>query len=156
MLEKYLSVFIMSMVPIIELRGGMITAITGLGLPFLPAYLTCVAGNILPVPFLLLFAQAVLRWCCKLPKIGKFFSGIMRRAEEKAQKIGRWELIGLMIFVAIPLPGSGAWTGALVATVLRLRLLPAFVAIALGVLIAGLIMGFASFGLLGVLETMFS
>ena len=76
MLEKYLSVFIMSMVPVIELRGGMITAVTVLGLPLLPSYLVCVAGNILPVPFLLLFVRVVLGWCCRLKKIGGFFQRI--------------------------------------------------------------------------------
>lgn len=156
MLEKYLSVFIMSMVPVIELRGGMVTAVTVLGLPLIPSYLVCVAGNILPVPVLLLFVRAVLGWCCRLPKIGGWFQRLWDKAQVKAQKIGRWELLGLLLFVAIPLPGSGAWTGSLIATVLRLRPLPAFLVIAAGVLIAGIIMGVMSFGLLGAIEAMFA
>ncbi|RGB68359.1 MULTISPECIES: COG2426 family protein [Oscillospiraceae] len=152
----YLYVFLISMLPIIELRGGMIAAITALGLPFPSSYLVCVIGNLLPVPFLLLFGERVLVWCAKLPKIGGFFSRILVKADEKAHKIGKWELLGLMIFVAIPLPGSGAWTGSVIATLLRLRPLYAFFAIALGVLLAGVIMGFASFGLLGVLQAVLS
>lgn len=156
MFEKYLSVFIMSMIPVIELRGGLVTAVTVLGLPLIPSYLVCVAGNILPVPVLLLFVRAVLGWCCKLPKIGGWFQHLWDKAQVKAQKIGRWELLGLLLFVAIPLPGSGAWTGSLIATVLRLKPLPAFLVIAAGVLIAGIIMGIMSFGLLGIIGTMFA
>ena len=156
MFEKYLSVFIMSMIPVIELRGGLVTAVTVLGLPLIPSYLVCVAGNILPVPVLLLFVRTVLGWCCKLPKIGGWFRHLWDKAQVKAQKIGRWELLGLLLFVAIPLPGSGAWTGSLIATVLRLKPLPAFLVIAAGVLIAGIIMGIMSFGLLGIIGTMFA
>ncbi|MCI8623694.1 MAG: small multi-drug export protein [Provencibacterium sp.] len=156
MLEKYLSVFILSMVPVIELRGGMITAVTVLGLPLIPSYLVCVLGNLLPVPFLLLFVRVVLGWCCKLPKIGGWFQRIWDKAEEKAQKIGKWELLGLLVFVAVPLPGSGAWTGSLIATILRLKPRYAFWVIAAGVLIAGILMGLMSFGLLEVLQAVFA
>lgn len=156
MLEKYFSAFFMSMLPIVELRGGLPLAVTAFGLPLIPSYLVCVLGNMLPVPFLLLFAKAVLKWCAKLPKIGGFFQKIMTKGEEKASKIGKWELLGLFGFVAIPLPGTGAWTGCLIAVVLSLKPLPAFLSILAGVLVAGIIMGFASFGLLGVLQTMFA
>lgn len=154
--HPYLNVFLLSMVPIIELRGGMIAAVTMLQLPLIPSYVVCVVGNILPVPILLLFAKTVLGWCIRIPKIGPWFGRFWTKAEINAKKIGKWELLGLMIFVAIPLPGSGAWTGTLIASVLRLKTLPAFFSIALGVLIAGVIMGFASFGLLGAVRAMFA
>lgn len=153
-LQQYLYAFFMSMLPIVELRGGLPLAVTAFGLPLVPSYIVCVLGNILPVPFLLLFARAVLHWCMKLPKIGHLFQKIVAKGEEKAKKIGKWELLGLLGFVAIPLPGTGAWTGCLIAVVLSLKPLPSFIVISLGVLIAGIIMGFASFGLLEILTAM--
>ena len=100
--------------------------------------------------------RVVLGWCCKLPKIGGWFQRIWDKAEEKAQKIGKWELLGLLVFVAVPLPGSGAWTGSLIATILRLKPRYAFWVIAAGVLIAGILMGLMSFGLLEVLQAVFA
>lgn len=152
MLSQYLTVFFTSMLPIVELRGGLPLAVTAMGLPLIPSYIVCVLGNMLPVPFLLLFAKAVLNWCRTWPKVGKYFDKILTKGEEKAKKIGKWELLGLLGFVAIPLPGTGAWTGCLIAVVLSLKPLPSFLVIFGGVLIAGIIMGFASFGLLGILQ----
>ncbi len=149
--NKYLYLFIISMMPIVELRGGVPIG-AAMGLPFWQVYLICVLGNLLPVPFLIKFAKAVLTFLAKKQIFGGFFQRIMDKANEKALSIGRYELLGLCLFVAIPLPGTGAWTGSLVATALQLRLLPSLAAITVGVLISGLIMGGVSFGLVGMLD----
>ena len=134
------------MLPIVELRGG-IPAGAAMGLPFWPVYLICVLGNLLPVPFLILFAKTVLQKLATLPRIGRFFGRLIRRADAKAAEIGQYEKWGLFILVAIPLPGTGAWTGSLVAAVLRMRLLPAVLIIAAGVLVSGFITGGIAYGL---------
>lgn len=134
------------MVPVVELRGGIPIG-AGMQLPFWQVYLVCVLGNLLPVPFLVLFAKTVLQKLAVVPKIGPFFARIISKADEKAEKIGSYEKWGLFAFVAIPLPGTGAWTGSLVAALLRMRLLPAFLVIASGVLVSGLIMSGISYGL---------
>lgn len=147
MLEnKWFYLFCISMLPIVELRGG-IPAGAAMGLPFWPVYLICVLGNLLPVPFLILFAKTVLQKLSTLPRIGGFIGRLIRRADAKAAEIGQYEKWGLFILVAIPLPGTGAWTGSLVAAVLRMRLLPAVLIIAAGVLVSGFITGGIAYGL---------
>lgn len=94
-------------------------------------------GNLLPVPFLILFAKKILEFLSTLPRIGGFFQKIIRRADQKAAEIGHYEKWGLFLFVAIPLPGTGAWTGSLVAAVLRMRIWQAFLVITVGVLVSG-------------------
>ena len=138
MLLKYLACFFVSMVPLVELRLAVPMAVS-MGLSYWPSLVVCVIGNMLPVPVIILFAKRVLAWCAKLPKVGGFFQKIIDRANRKANKIGDYELLGVLLFVAIPLPGTGAWTGALVAAVLQLRMKKAFFAILLGVLISGVI-----------------
>lgn len=137
-IKDILWVLFVSMLPVVELRGAIPIG-TALDLPNWLNYIICVVGNMLPVPFIILFAKRVLTWCATLPKVGGFFQKIIDRANRKAKKIGNYELLGLMLFVAIPLPGTGAWTGALVAAVLQLRLKKSFFAILLGVLISGII-----------------
>lgn len=144
--NKWFYLFCISMMPIVELRGG-IPAGAAMGLPFWAVYLTCVLGNLLPVPFLILFAKKVLEKLSILPRIGGFFQKLINRADEKAAKIGQYEKWGLFVLVAIPLPGTGAWTGSLVAAVLRMRTLQAFLVIAAGVLVSGLITGGIAYGL---------
>lgn len=144
--NKWFYLFCISMLPIVELRGG-IPAGAAMGLPFWPVYLICVLGNLLPVPFLILFAKTVLQKLSTLPRIGGFFRRLIRRADAKAAEIGQYEKWGLFILVAIPLPGTGAWTGSLVAAVLRMRLLPAVLIIAAGVLVSGFITGGIAYGL---------
>lgn len=144
--NKWFYLFCISMLPIVELRGG-IPAGAAIGLPFWPVYLICVLGNLLPVPFLILFAKTVLQKLSTLPRIGGFFGRLIRRADTKAAEIGQYEKWGLFILVAIPLPGTGAWTGSLVAAVLRMRLLPAVLIIAAGVLVSGFITGGIAYGL---------
>ena len=134
------------MLPIVELRGAIPIG-TGYGIPFWINYAICVMGNILPVPFLILFATKVLNWLTGFKKIGPFFKKILDKGEEKAKKLGKVELFGLFCFVAIPLPGTGAWTGSLIAATLRLKFWPSIVAISLGVMASGIIMGILSYGL---------
>lgn len=150
MLKKYITVFFISMLPIVELRGAIPVG-ASMDLPFLANYVICVVGNILPVPFLILFAKGILEWLSKFEKIGPFFAKIIRKADEKAKNLGKYELLGLFLFVAIPAPGTGAWTGSLIAAILRLRLVSAFLVIAAGVMASGLIMGIVSFGLFGII-----
>ena len=145
-MQDYLYIFLISMVPFIELRGAMIYAAVA-GMPFLPSLLCCVIGNILPVPFLIKFAKTVLFHLSKVDKIGWIFQKIIDRGNEKAVKVRKAELLGLFAFVAIPLPGTGAWTASLIATLLQLRVLKSTLAILLGVLSCGIIMGFLSFGI---------
>ena len=145
-MQDYLYIFLISMVPFIELRGAMIYAAVA-EMPFLPSLLCCVIGNILPVPFLIKFAKTVLFHLSKIDKIGGRFQKIIDRGNEKAVKVRKAELLGLFAFVAIPLPGTGAWTASLIATLLQLRVLKSSFAILLGVIACGIIMGILSFGI---------
>ena len=145
--NKWFYLFCISMLPIVELRGG-IPAGAAMGLSFWPVYLTCVLGNLLPVPFLILFAKKILEFLSTLPRIGGFFQKIIRRADQKAAEIGHYEKWGLFLFVAIPLPGTGAWTGSLIAVLFGMKPKKSLLFIFLGVLTAGLIMSLLSFGVL--------
>ena len=138
------------MFPVVELRGGILWG-AAQELPFWVNYLACVAGNLLPVPFLLIFARKILNWLATWKRVGHIFQKIIDKAEEKAKQIETLELAGLYTFVAIPLPGTGAWTGTLIATALRMRFLPSFLAIGAGVMTSGIIMGIISLGLFGFL-----
>ena len=154
MLKQYLWIFLISMLPIVELRGAIPVGI-GMGLPVWSTYLVCIVGNILPVPFLILFSKTLLNWLSTWPKIGPFFQRFMKKADEKAQNLGKYELLGLYLFVAIPLPGTGAWTGSVIAAILRMLLVKATMAIAAGVLTSGLIMLLVSQGFFGFLRFLF-
>ena len=147
MLQKYLWIFLISMVPVVELRLALPYGLA-MGLPFFWTYVVCVVGNFLPVPILILFTQKVLHWCIKIPKIGKYFQKIIDIGEKKATKVGKYEFWGIWLFVAIPLPGTGAWTGALVASVLQTKFTTACLAILLGVITSGAIMFVLSTGIL--------
>ncbi len=147
-MKKYLLVFLVSMVPLIELRGGVPIAV-GMELPTLPAILVCAIGNMLPVPFIYLFARKVLLWGKDKPYIGKFFNLCLTKGEHGGQKLvaaaGRGGLfVALMLFVGIPLPGTGAWTGTLAASLLNMGFKSTTLAVALGVCIAAVIMTIAS------------
>lgn len=147
---KYLLTFLISMVPIIELRGAMPFAI-GWDIPFPIALIICVAGNMLPVPFIYFFARKILEWGKDKKFIGKFFTFCIEKGEKAGQKLvktaGRGGLfIALMLFVGIPLPGTGAWTGTLGASFLNMGFKSAVLSVSLGVVIAGIIMAVASTG----------
>ena len=142
---KYLYVFAISILPIVELRGAIPVG-AAMGLDMWLCFLVAVLGNLLPVPFLILFGGKVLRWLAQYPKFGKPFRKILEIGEKKVGKMKKTLFWGLFAFVAIPLPGTGAWTGALIAITLSLDLKKSFLPIALGVLAAGVIMTLGSYG----------
>ena len=154
---KYLWVFLISMVPIIELRGAIPVAV-GMGLPLIPSYIICIIGNMLPVPFIYFFARKVLIWGSDKPVIGKFFTFCLEKGEKGGKKLqakaGRGLFVALLLFVGIPLPGTGAWTGTLAASLLDLDFKSSVVAGMCGVLLAGVIMALISNGVLGALSFM--
>jgi uncharacterized membrane protein len=154
MLKKYLWVFLISMVPLIELRGA-IPVSQGMQLPVVPSYIIAIIGNMLPVPFIYLFARGVLVWGKDKPLIGGFFTWCLTKGEHGGQKLqakaGRGLFVALLLFVGIPLPGTGAWTGTLAASILDMDFKSTVGAVTLGVLLAGIIMmtlSFAGFNLL--------
>jgi len=155
MLKKYLFVFFISMVPLIELRGAIPYA-TVYGLPMLESFIVAVIGNMLPVPFIYFFARKVLEWGKDKPIIGKFFTFCIEKGEKAgiklSSKAGRGLFIALMLFVGIPLPGTGAWTGTLGASILKFDFKKSVLAVICGVIIAGIIMYLASLGVLGVVN----
>ena len=152
---KYLTVFLISMVPIVELRGAMPIAM-GMDLPFFPALAVCVLGNMLPVPIIYFFARKVLIWGANKRYIGKIFTFFLVKGEHAGQRLvkttGRGGLfIALMLFVGIPIPGTGAWTGTLGASFLDMGFKSTVLSVCLGVVIAGIIMALASTGVFAVL-----
>jgi uncharacterized membrane protein len=152
MLKKYLAIFFISMVPIVELRGA-IPFSQGFGLPILPSYIVCVIGNMLPVPIIFLFARKVLLWGSDKKLIGRFFTWCIEKGEKGGNKLkektGRGVYVALLLFVGIPLPGTGAWTGTLAASFLDLDWKKSVIAVMGGVMLAGVIMGLASLGVFG-------
>ncbi|MEG1651299.1 MAG: small multi-drug export protein [Oscillospiraceae bacterium] len=154
LLKEYIWVFFISMLPIIELRGAIPVGI-GMDLPMLPTFIVAVVGNALPVPIIIFFAKRVLEWLSKFAKIGPFFQKIIDKATEKSKSFGKYELLALFAFVAIPLPGTGAWTGSLIAAILQLDWRKALVAIFFGIIGAGIIMSLASAGVFGALGYLF-
>ncbi len=157
MIGKYLWVFLISMVPIIELRGAIPVAV-GMGLPLIPSYIICIIGNMLPVPFIYFFARKVLVWGADKPVIGKFFTFCLEKGEKGGKKLqakaGRGLFVALLLFVGIPLPGTGAWTGTLAASLLDMDFKSSVIAVMCGVLLAGVIMALISNGVLGALSFM--
>ena len=148
MIKKYRFCFLLSMVPMIELRGGVPSAVL-MGLNYWTALIICIIGNMLPVPIIYFFARKVLIWGCDKKYIGKFFTFCIEKGESGGQRLkaraGRGGLfIALMLFVGIPLPGTGAWTGTLAASFLNMGIKSTSLAVSLGVIIAGVIMGFVS------------
>ena len=146
----YLIIFLVSMIPIIELRGAMVYAV-GYDLPYIPALITCVVGNMLPVPFIYFFARKFLTWGAKQRYIGKICTFFLEKGERAGQKLvkatGRGGLfVALLLFVGIPLPGTGAWTGTLGASFLNMGFKSTVVSVSLGVVMAGIIMALVSTG----------
>ncbi|MCI5528715.1 MAG: small multi-drug export protein [Blautia sp.] len=158
-MKSYLIVFLISMVPLIELRGAIPYAI-GFGLPIVPSYIIAIIGNMLPVPIIYLFARKVLVWGKDKPLIGKFFTFCLEKGEKGGKKLkakaGRGLFAALLLFVGIPLPGTGAWTGTLAASLLDMDFKSSVLAVMLGVILAGIIMGAASAGVFGALGAIFS
>ena len=155
MFLKYLSVFLISMVPLLELRGAIPIAL-GMDLPVVPAYIVCVFGNMLPVPVIYFFARKVLIWGADKKYIGKVFTFFLIKGEHVGQRLaktaGRGGLfVALMLFVGIPIPGTGAWTGALGASFLNMGIKSTALAVSLGVILAGVIMAVASTGVFSII-----
>ena len=148
MLRKCLWVFLISMVPIIELRGAIPVGAV-MELPFWLNYILCVVGNFLPVPFILLFIRKILNWMKTVKRLDKIALWVEEKAQKHSAKVMKGVALGLFLFVAIPLPGTGAWTGSLVAALFDMRMRYALPAIFLGVCVAGLIMTLGSYGIVG-------
>ncbi len=159
MLKKYIYCFFISMVPLIELRGAIVVAFSnamGGALPVIPSYIVCVIANMLPVPLIYFFARKVLIWGKDRPVIGRFFSFCLKKGEMGGKKLqekaGRGLFVALLLFVGIPLPGTGAWTGTLAASILGMKFKESVAAVMLGVVLAGLIMGLVSSGIFGAIS----
>lgn len=147
-IPKELTVFVISVMPVLELRGGLIAARL-LEMDVLKAFFFCFVGNMLPIPFILLFIRKIFDWMRKWKHFGKIILRLEKKAEKHRKTIEKYGVWGLLILVAVPLPGTGAWTGALVAALMDLRMRRALPVITIGVFIAGLIVGGISFGLFG-------
>lgn len=146
-LGKEIIVFVISLMPILELRGGLLAA-SLLGLDPVTSYIISVIGNILPVPFILWFMGSILKWMRTSKHFKKIATWLDKKVDSKKEQIEKYGFWGLVIFVGIPLPGTGAWTGCLIASVLEMDRKKAFAATCLGVLMASIIMMLLSFGLL--------
>lgn len=149
-MRKYLAAFLIAMVPIVELRGAMPFAI-GMEIPFFPALITCVLGNMIPVPFVYFFARKFLKWGARQRYISKLCTFFLEKGERAGKKLvektGRGGLfVALMLFVGIPIPGTGAWTGTLGASFLDMGFKSTVLSVSLGVVLAGCIMAVASTG----------
>ena len=155
MIKKYLLIFLISMVPLIELRGAIPTALT-LELDYLTSMVVCCVGNMLPVPIIYFFARKVLLWGADKPYIGRFFRFCLDKGQRGGEKLrakaGRGGLfLALLLFVGIPLPGTGAWTGTLAASFLNMGIKSTAAAVSLGVILAAVIMVAGSHTVIGVL-----
>ena len=155
MIKKYLLIFFISMVPLIELRGAIPTAVT-LDLDYLTSMVVCCLGNMLPVPIIYLFARQVLVWGADKPYIGRFFRFCLDKGQRGGEKLrvkaGRGGLfLALLLFVGIPLPGTGAWTGTLAASFLNMGIKSTVAAVSLGVILAAVIMVVGSHTVIGVI-----
>lgn len=158
MIKNYIIIFLISMVPLIELRGA-IPVSQAMQLPIIPSYIVCILGNMIPVPIIYLFARKVLEWGQNKKIIGRichFFLEKGSKAGDKLQaKAGRGIFLALLLFVGIPLPGTGAWTGTLAASFLNMKFKQTVIAVMLGVLLAGLIMMAGSLGLFSAIFAVF-
>ena len=146
--------FIISMVPIIELRGGLIIAAIK-GIPLFRAIGVCIAGNIIPVPFILLLITPIFTWLKKTKLFKPMVEKLETKSMGKSDKIKKYEFVGLMLFVGIPLPGTGAWTGSLIASLLNIKFKKAFPAVVLGLFMATAIMCIISYGIPWIIANVF-
>lgn len=146
MLKKILLTFFTSMVPVLELRAAIPLGVS-LGLGHLQALVICIIGNLVPVPFIILFIRKIFAWIREhIPSFGRIITKIENKADAKSDKVRSLQALGLYLFVAIPLPGTGAWTGALIAALLDIRLKKAMPAITAGVITAGLLITGLTYG----------
>lgn len=163
MLKKYLIIFLVSMVPLVELRGAVPIGLSqafGDSIPIIPLYIICILGNMIPVPFIFFFARKVLVWGSNKKYIGKIFKFFLEKGEKGGKKLqekaGHGLYFALFLFVGIPLPGTGAWTGTLAASLLDMDFKRSSIAVMAGVILAGIIMGLASAGVFGAIGAIFN
>ena len=142
---KILVTFLISMVPIIELRGALPIGV-GMGLTPVTALIVSILGNMVPVPFIIIFIRRILNWMHRFEKFDRLATKMEEKAAKGGEKLVKYEMFGLFLLVAVPLPGTGAWTGALVAAMMDMRLKRAMPAIILGVIIAGIIVTTVTYG----------
>lgn len=147
-LNKEVVIFIISLMPILELRGGMLAA-TLLHVEFLKALTICIIGNVLPIPIILIFLEKVLDLLEKWKTTKKIVTWLEKKVQTKREQIDKYGYLGLILFVGIPLPGTGAWTGSLLAIMLGLDKKKSFICILIGVILASIIMSIVSYGILG-------
>jgi putative small multidrug export related protein len=151
LLNKMFGIFLISMLPVVELRGAIPVG-AAIGLPWYLNMIVSIVGNLLPVPFILLFSVKAFEFMKKHNILVKFIEKIENRAKKRSEGLATGEFIGLMLFVAIPFPGTGAWTGALIAALLQFERKRSFIYIMLGVLIAAAIMTAASYGVISLFK----
>lgn len=151
LLNKMFGIFLISMLPVVELRGAIPVG-AAIGLPWYLNMIVSIVGNLLPVPFVLLFSVKAFEFMKKHNILVKFIEKIENRAKKRSEGLATGEFIGLMLFVAIPFPGTGAWTGALIAALLQFERKRSFIYITLGVLIAAVIMTAASYGVISLFK----
>lgn len=147
-ISRELVIFLISMIPLLELRGGLIAA-SLLKVPITTAIPICIIGNVIPVPFILLFIRQIFKLLRNVKLIGPVIRKLEKRAMGKSESIQKYEFWGLVLFVGIPLPGTGAWTGSLIAALLEVDFKKAILAVLLGIAMATVIMAIVSYGLLG-------
>lgn len=147
-ISRELVIFLISMIPLLELRGGLIAA-SLLKVPITTAIPICIIGNVIPVPFILLFIRQIFKLLRNVKLIGPVIQKLEKRAMGKSESIQKYEFWGLVLFVGIPLPGTGAWTGSLIAALLEVDFKKAILAVLLGIAMATVIMAIVSYGLLG-------
>lgn len=147
-INKEVIIFIISLMPILELRGGLLAA-SLLHVEFIRAVMICIIGNVLPIPIVLLFLEKVLELLGKWKVTKKIVTWLEKKVDSKREQIDKYGYWGLVLFVGIPLPGTGAWTGSLLAVMLGLNKKKSFVCILLGVMLAAIIMSIISYGILG-------
>lgn len=153
-ISAYGAVFIVSMIPLIELRGSVIVG-TAFGLPWVNVLLLSLIGNLIPIPFILIFGEKLIAWLKTVPMLAKFTNWYEARLMSKSETIQKYCFYGLWIFVGIPLPGTGAWSGSVIAALLDVPPKKAFAAIVCGVLTAGIIMTIGSRGVAGLFHLFF-
>lgn len=147
-ISKELIVFIISLMPVLELRGGLIAGAL-LNVPYIKAAIICILGNIIPIPFILLLLKKVFNILEKFGPTQKIVLWLNNKAIKNKSKIDRYGFFGLVLFVGIPLPGTGAWTGSLIASVFEMDIKKSIIAIFLGIILAFIIMSIVSYGIIG-------
>ena len=143
---EFLLTVLVSMIPVVELRGGIPFGVTA-GLPVWAAFIAAVVGNLIPVPFIIVYIRRIFQWMRRrIPRLNRMVDALERKAHLKGQRVTKYKYLGLMLFVAIPLPGTGAWTGSLAAAFLDMPLRKAIPSVVVGVLVAGMAISILTYG----------